>query len=415
MSRNQTSHFEGGMNRKGKDRILFSQDGLLSRQAGQVGFAYRGLNLCRPATQTAPGLNVPDDVKMPATPPDYAATKACTSLLSNGLFRSTTPQFLYCSIIVPHPPYRTNATYLNKLPSLGNQSVPNFRPRGTIHPSDEYTMKVKESYLTDQVPADEIGHFRRVYFSMCIEASELMGRVLDALESGGGSDNTFVIFVSDHGEHATENRQCGKNSMLEASARVPFVIAGPGIRPGQTFPNTLASLSDLYPTVLDMAGLTSQGIQNHVGESLLPVVQGRSKTKRDNFITSEYHSVYSGTGIFMVRRADLKLVVFAPVHGDSWAPQLFNLTSDPWEHANLAAQQPETVTELRQLVEAAYDNTTAADLRKKDFDKFMFEKFWYDKQGGANGCIKAMMKVYKGFDPKSDVPKVEQWLGKPCK
>eukprot|EP00039_Didymoeca_costata_P026092 m.14903 g.14903 ORF g.14903 m.14903 type:complete len:445 (+) comp5246_c0_seq1:144-1478(+) len=238
--------------------------------------------------QSAPGLVAPDNVKAPALPEDYAAIDACTTLLNAGLFTNTKmPQFLYCSIIVPHPPYRTNSTYLSRVPegSLGNLSIPNWRDKSTVHPSDEYTSKVKHMWDVDQTNKSVVDHFRRVYFSMCNEADALLGRVIDALENGGGRSNTYIMYVSDHGEHATENRQVGKNSMLEASSRVPFIITGPGIQPRTV--QQLASLHDIYPTILDIAQATPRiSSTDMAGESLLPVaLHGKNRTR--DFIVSE--------------------------------------------------------------------------------------------------------------------------------
>ena len=152
------------------------------------------------------------------------------------------------------------------------------------------------------------------------------------------------------------------------------------------------------------------GIANPAGESLLPLAQKGQPRKKD-YVVSEYHSVFSGTGMFMVRQAEMKLVMFAPVHNVSWPPQLFNLTADPWEHKNLAQDSPALVSRLSALLDAEY-NMAKADADKKAFDKVMFEKYWYNKHG-ASGCIKSMGQVYEGFSP-SDAPLVAQWLGKPC-
>merc|ERR1719329_1397316 len=116
--------------------------------------------------------------------------------------------------------------------------------------------------------------------------------------------------------------------MLEASSRVPFVLAGPGVPKGHS-KSQFASLHDVYPTVVDMAG--AQARTQLAGESLLPVVKGSPRQK--DYVISQYHSVFSGTGMFMVRKGDWKLVVYAAQRPGvpAWEPQLFNMTADPWE------------------------------------------------------------------------------------
>jgi len=89
---------------------------------------------------------------------------------------------------------------------------------------------------------------RKTYYAMCAETDYLLGRVWKALTQKGYSlVDTYVIYVSDHGEMNMEHRQVWKNSMYEASSRVPFSIAGPGIARGKRV-EQMASLVDVFPT-----------------------------------------------------------------------------------------------------------------------------------------------------------------------
>ena len=81
------------------------------------------------------------------------------------------------------------------------------------------------------------------------ESDMLLGEVLDALDDSGSAANTYVMMVSDHGENCVEHRQLGKNNMYDSASRVACILAGPGIKAGQSLP-TLASLNDVFPTVL---------------------------------------------------------------------------------------------------------------------------------------------------------------------
>ena len=107
--------------------------------------------------------------------------------------------------------------------------------------------------------------------------------------------------ISDHGEDATEHRQCGKNNMYDSGSRVALMLSGPGIAPGQVLGvDKIASLNDVFPTVMDMANLPiPDGL---AGSSLLPLVNGKGDPTRRNFVTAQYHSVFSVTGEFMIRQ-----------------------------------------------------------------------------------------------------------------
>ena len=62
---------------------------------------------------------------------------------------------------------------------------------------------------------------------MCAETDYMLGTVIDELHDLGFDDDTWIIFLSDHGEMNMEHRQVWKNSMYEVSLRVPLVIAPP--------------------------------------------------------------------------------------------------------------------------------------------------------------------------------------------
>ena len=90
-----------------------------------------------------------------------------------------------------------------------------------------------------------------------------------------------------HGEDNTEHRMTGKNTMYEAAARVPMILTGPGIVPG-TLVTNLASLFDVYPTVLDLMGLTDKTPADLAGSSVLPLAQKRiAPGDRKDYVVSE--------------------------------------------------------------------------------------------------------------------------------
>eukprot|EP00912_Choanoflagellata_sp_UC4_P000515 UC4_evm3s321 len=159
-----------------------------------------------------PHLNVPDNVSFPAPDVDYAAINSCVTALEEGLFTSSTPNLLYCSIIVPHPPYKSNATYMAAVKDL-NISIALQVPLEELHPNDKFTAILKRSLFMEQVSPAVLKHFREVYFSMCFESDSLLGKVIDSLDASGAREKTYIMMVSDHGEDNTEHRQTGKNNM----------------------------------------------------------------------------------------------------------------------------------------------------------------------------------------------------------
>lgn len=161
----------------------------------------------------------PDNVRRPSYLEDYEAVDGCVGALRSGLLSpsQSTPQLLYCSVMMPHPPYETNATFLAEVAHLAIRR-PTQVPLGRLHLNDRVTTALKGSAAIDAVPTPALQHMRRVYWARCVEADRLLGRVLDALDaqapgvgSGGGSgrgsgrEGVHIIMVSDHGDDMQPN------------------------------------------------------------------------------------------------------------------------------------------------------------------------------------------------------------------
>lgn len=103
----------------------------------------------------------------------------------------------------------------------------------------------------------------------------LMGRLFAGLKEQGQADNTFVIFVGDNGTGGD-----GKGTVTELGARVPGIVWGPGVKRGLVSP-AVADLTDILPTLADIAGATLPTDRPFDGKSLLPVVRGEQAKHRD--------------------------------------------------------------------------------------------------------------------------------------
>lgn len=314
------------------------------------------------------------------------------------------PFFLNFAPAQPHPPFRISPDYLDM---VDEDAIELPADDHYDHPVLAYQRRIKN---WPHGFSPEIAHnVRHIYYAMIAEVDAMIGELLAAIDRLGLADSTIVIISSDHGELALEHRQNFKMSPFEGSARVPLIIRGPGLQRGaQT--DHLTSLVDLYPTVLDLAGLPHpDGLDGH---SLAPELHGESPQRPDHALL-QFHGTTMSTGCFMLAKDDWKYIAFA-----GYDPLLFNLKTDPHETRNLAPDEPQLVArldaELRQLVDIE-----AVDAKVKDYDKASFRQ--WRQQARQDGTYETTMaRIFSGWQPiEDDHPppwtsdleaNIEQWL-----
>ena len=152
-----------------------------------------------------------------------------------------------------------------------------------------------------------------------------IGRVLEKLEAMGELDNTYIIYTADHGMAIGRHGLQGKQNLYEHTWRVPFIVKGPGIKPGRAQGNIY--LLDVLGTLCDLAAVKPpEGIES---KSFKPVLEGKQQTVREVL-----YGVYCGgtkPGMRSVRKGDWKLIKYDVMDGKVRETQLFNLKENPLE------------------------------------------------------------------------------------
>ena len=146
------------------------------------------------------------------------------------------------------------------------------------------------------------------------------------MDGAGLTDNTTVIYSSDHGDNVGARGLWGKSNMYEESAAIPMIMA----RPGQDAAvcDTPVSLMDLAATIPTHFELPLDDV--YVGKPLYSIAEEGADKSRAVF--SEYHAAGAVSGAFMIRKGDFKLI-----HYVGFEDELFDLASDPEELTNLVA------------------------------------------------------------------------------
>ncbi|NBW97441.1 MAG: hypothetical protein EBR28_12115, partial [Planctomycetia bacterium] len=203
---------------------------------------------------------------------------------------------------------------------------PNWLPR---HPFDSTDMQVRDEVEVSGVwrrrdPATIRNERGREY--ACSEnIDRQIGRVLEKLAALGELDNTWIFYTSDHGIAIGCHGLQGKQNLYEHTWRVPFIVKGPGVKPGARAPGNVY-LGDTLATLCDICGVAPP--DTNEGTSFLPVLEGKAPTVRDTV-----YGVYCGgakPGIRSVRRGDWKLIKYESPAGGLHT-QLFNLAENPHE------------------------------------------------------------------------------------
>ena len=167
------------------------------------------------------------------------------------------------------------------------------------------------------------------YYGLCSFLDENIGKVLLALEDSGLSENTRVVYTSDHGDNLGTRGLWGKSTMFEETAGVPLIMAGPDI-PINRVVDTPISHVDVYPFILDAVGNRELGLrEGYPGVSLFDIAEGGTPNRN---VLVEYHGMGSTTGAFMIRHGKFKYI-----HYIGYPAQLFDLENDPEELADLSS------------------------------------------------------------------------------
>jgi len=347
-----------------------------------------------PASIKVPGRAKRPRAEVVATPHgDWHSVEACLDWLDNHAKESPAPFVLYCGLNLPHPPFRTMRRWFDLIDE-NKVSLPPFEEE--LHPVMDF-MRVRKGCV-GEFSDDEIRAIRQSYYAMVADLDAMVGCLIDRVDALGLSDSTYVMYLSDHGEMNMEHRMHLKNSLYEPSARVPLIIAGPGVGMGQVV-DDLVSLVDIYPTLMDMAGVAGPGRLD--GYSLLPELQGSANPHRVDSVFSEYHSNFQNTSSFMLRRGDWKYVAYP-----GFESQLFNLTDDPDEMHNLSGLRPDVAEAMAAtLREIADYSAVAADVVK--YDKEAFRQ--WRRETPSEVYEEAMSQFFQGWGPEQKET-LEDWL-----
>ena len=264
------------------------------------------------------------------------------------------PFFIYAAFNAPHDPRQAPKEFVDRYP-LSRIAMPaNFLPEYPHKDAIGCSHKLRDENLAP-MPRTELAvkTHRAEYYALITHLDSQFGRILDALDTSGQAENTWIFFTADHGLAVGHHGLLGKQNLYDHSVRVPFLVAGPGVAKGAKN-DAAIYLQDVMATALDLADAEKPA---HVFfNSLRPLLNGEK---------SRYESVY---GAYLeLQRAithdGWKLIAYPKAK----VLRLYHLAEDPQEMQDLAAKTEHAAKVkdlLQRLVKLSTDLHDKVDLTK---------------------------------------------------
>jgi choline-sulfatase len=260
------------------------------------------------------------------------------------------PFFMTVSFTHPHDPYVITREYWER-----HADAEIDAPRVPPIPLDELDPQshglhshygLHRVEMTDEI----VRRARRGYYGMISYIDDKVTALRAALADAGLADNTAIIMTSDHGDMMGERGMWFKKTLFEQAIRVPMILHWPvELEPARV--SAPASLVDVLPTIVDIAGVDTDSIlKPSDGASLLASARGVESEERAVMV--EHIDGATDAPRVMVRRGAWKLV-----YSEAYPPQLYNLDDDPEQLRDLVGI-PEHATiqaELREIVAQTWD------------------------------------------------------------
>jgi len=279
----------------------------------------------------------------------------------NGIFKmdsyadEKTPFFLWHNFWGPHEPCFVTESFYALYKDTVIPPWPNFHYRG-----EEQNLAWQQLNISD-AEWERWQQLLRYYYAFTTFIDKQIGRLLDHLERTGLDKTTMILFTGDHGQYTGQhgglfNKGWGH---FEEILRIPFIVTLPPLLrdgnalKGGTVLSHYTSLVDIYPTILECAGIPYDSSFTH-GDSVIPLLQGRTIPWRDTVCSEIFSLGHIPTTQITCRSGALK-------YGFNFGgkDELYDLEQDPYEMDNRIddPHYEENVSDLRNRIVAWMETT----------------------------------------------------------
>jgi arylsulfatase A-like enzyme len=259
---------------------------------------------------------------------DLGYLPASEELLHNA--SSQRPLFFWIHVMIPHDPYAASAPFLGVFD--GSPGARTSRTSRALHTFHDHIDQERQNLLCAR------------YDEAVLMADDFFGKFVRLLKQQGRYDQSLIVVSADHGESTLPVYDGHGGPLLtEELIRVPGLIKPPSAFTPK-HESRLMEQVDLVPTILSYAGLPvpakSEGRAYPDKPEDLPV-----------FSMNRDHRAHQNSLNVAMREGDWKYVIHLGLWKHPWPQrELYNLTSDPQEQANLVSSQPERAASMQQVV-----------------------------------------------------------------
>jgi len=254
--------------------------------------------------------------------PDYDSAKWLVEQLRH---KYDKPFFIAGGFLRPHVPWTVPQKWFDKHP-IDDIELPPYLSSDL----DDVPDIAKRISTYDMMPttdwAIESGEWKNIvqaYLASISFVDHYIGQVLDALESSEYADNTIVVLWGDHGYDVGEKNRFAKMALWETSTKTTLIIKPPGFSSGLKSDRPV-SLVDLYPTLVKMAGLPENPLNE--GHDITPLITNPNADWEHVALTT-----------FGPNNHAVKNERFRYIRYEDGSEELYDHSTDPNEWNNLAS------------------------------------------------------------------------------
>ena len=242
------------------------------------------------------------------------------------------PFSITCSFHFPHSPMLPAEPYYSMYPP-GDMPVPVSIDDDMSNSPYEGTNGRK--HMPEYRDKDKIKYMISNYYGLIKEIDDWVGAILHTLDEHGLTDNTLVVFTSDHGEMLGSHGMREKNVFYEESAHIPLIVRFPRAIKSDTAVNGYVSLVDLFATIMDYLRIRTHKSN---GKSLRGLIEG-TDSEHGKYVVTEWDYRGDIESNFMIVKDGWKMII--PYSQNSEVINaLYDLNRDPHEMTNLIGKNP---------------------------------------------------------------------------